>query len=95
MTDFIARHRDTYGVEPICKVLQIAPSAYWRHAAEQRNPTFRCTRSIRDDELIPEIRRVWEAWLRAPNMNCSFNLVLNIGATMKLMKWEARSMHAS
>jgi putative transposase len=30
---YIDQHRDAYGVEPICQVLQIAPSAYRRHAA--------------------------------------------------------------
>jgi hypothetical protein len=28
MTEFVAEHRDTYGVEPICRVLKIAPSTY-------------------------------------------------------------------
>ena len=41
--------------------MQIAPSAYWRHAAEQRNPALRCARAIRDGELIPQIQRVWQA----------------------------------
>lgn len=50
-----------YGVEPICKVLQIAPSGYWRHAARTRNPALRCARARRDDELIPHIQRVWHA----------------------------------
>jgi putative transposase len=44
--------------------LQIAPSGYWRHAAEQRNPALRCARAIRDDELIPQIQRVWQANLQ-------------------------------
>ena len=38
---FVDQHRDRFGVEPICKVLQIAPSGYWRHAARQRNPALR------------------------------------------------------
>ena len=33
MIAFINEHRDTYGVEPICKVLPIAPSTYRLHAA--------------------------------------------------------------
>ena len=60
MRSFVDRHRDTYGVEPICEVLQIAPSGYRRHAAEQRNPSLRCSRAIRDEELIPQIQQVWE-----------------------------------
>ena len=45
-------------------MLQIAPSAYRRHAAEQRRPELRCARAKRDEELIPEIRRVWEFNMR-------------------------------
>jgi transposase InsO family protein len=45
-------------------VLQIAPSAYWRHAARRRNPELRSTRVKRDDALIPHVRQVWEANMR-------------------------------
>ena len=31
------RHRDAYGVEPICRVLPIAPSTYHEHIAQRRN----------------------------------------------------------
>ena len=61
MRDFVDEHRGTFGVEPICKVLQIAPSAYRRHAALQREPQRRCARAQRDDVLVPEIERVWNA----------------------------------
>lgn len=64
IADFINRHRDTHGVEPICKVMQIAPSGYWRHAARQRNPELCCARARRDDALMPEIQRVWQANLQ-------------------------------
>jgi len=33
MIAFIDDHRETYGVEPICKVLPIAPSTYHDHLA--------------------------------------------------------------
>jgi putative transposase len=56
---FIDQHRDTYGVEPICKVLQVAPSGYRRYAACQRNPSLRSIRAQRDDGLMPQIERVW------------------------------------
>jgi len=39
--------------------LQIAPSAYWKHLARQRNPELRTARSKRDAQLLPEIQRVW------------------------------------
>ena len=61
MKDFVDQHRDTHGVEPICEVLQIAPSGYRRHAARQRNPALRCARAKRDDVLAPQIERVWQA----------------------------------
>lgn len=61
MRDFIDEHRDVHGVEPICKVLQIAPSGYRRHAAQQREPHRRCARAQRDDTLVPQIERVWQA----------------------------------
>jgi len=57
--DFIDQHRGIHGVEPICKVLQIAPSGYWRHAALRHEPQRRCARAIRDEVLIPQIERVW------------------------------------
>lgn len=61
MRDFIDAHRCTHGVEPICKVLQIVPSGYRRYAAQQRDPTLRPARARRDDELVPQIERVWQA----------------------------------
>ena len=61
---FIDQHRDTFGVEPICKVLQIASSGYRRHAAQQRNSDLRCVRAKTDDTLKLEIQRVWQANMR-------------------------------
>jgi transposase InsO family protein len=58
---YIDRHRDDYGVEPICRVLQMAPSCYWRHAARQRNPQLRSARAQRDEALKADIQRVWHA----------------------------------
>jgi hypothetical protein len=50
---YIDEHREVYGVEPICKVLQVAPSAYRRHAARQRDPSRRSARALRDEHLKP------------------------------------------
>ena len=61
MRGFVDQHRDTFGVEPICRVLQVAPSGYRRHAAQLRDPSKRCARAIRDERLQPEIKRVWQA----------------------------------
>ena len=64
MNTFVDTHRDAFGVEPICRVLQIAPSGYRLHATRQRNPALRCARAQRDDVLIPKIERVWQANLQ-------------------------------
>ena len=61
MNAFVDQHRHTHGVEPICKALQIAPSAYRRHAARRRNPALRCARAQRDEALAPHVERVWQA----------------------------------
>jgi transposase InsO family protein len=59
MVGFIDDHRDTFGVEPICEVLPIAPSTYFRHKAQQTDPTRRSARVQRDEELRDIIRRIW------------------------------------
>ena len=59
MAVFIDEHRGSYGVEPICAVLPIAPSTYYAHKAMQADPTLRSVRAQRDELLKPEIRRVW------------------------------------
>lgn len=61
---FIDQYRCAYGGEPICRVMQVAPSRYWRHAAQQRNPALRCACLQREDVLSVEIERVWRANLQ-------------------------------
>lgn len=58
------KHRGTYGVEPICKVLQIAPSGYRRHAAHQSKPELRSARAKTDDTLMPQVQQVWDSNLQ-------------------------------
>jgi len=60
MVDFINQYRAHHGVEPICKLLPIAPSTYWRHKALSRQPERRCAREKRDEQLLPEVQRVWK-----------------------------------
>jgi transposase InsO family protein len=60
MVSFIDEHRDAYGVEPICEVLPIAPSTFYEQMARRAHPDLRPARAKRDDELRPEIRRVWK-----------------------------------
>jgi transposase InsO family protein len=60
MVSFIDAHRETYGVEPICRVLPIAPSTYYEQKARERDPSRRSARTRSDAALKPEITRVWE-----------------------------------
>jgi putative transposase len=60
MVSFIDDHRKAYGVEPICRVLPIAPSTYYRRKAEQRDPAKRSARAQHDENLRAIIRRIWE-----------------------------------
>ncbi|WP_439670756.1 IS3 family transposase [Cupriavidus necator] len=61
LRDFIDEYRGTLGVEPICRVLQIAPSGYRRYAASKRDPALLSARAKRDAALVPHIERVWQA----------------------------------
>jgi transposase InsO family protein len=60
MIAFIDDHRGAYGVEPICRVLKIAPSTYHAHDARRRRPDTAPPRVRRDGVLSVEIRRVFD-----------------------------------
>jgi putative transposase len=55
MIAYVDAHKDRYGVEPICRVLPIAPSTYY---AASRRPAS--ARAVRDAKLKGEIARVHE-----------------------------------
>ena len=59
MIAFIDDHREAYGVEPICKVLPIAPSTYHAHIAQRVDASKRSARAQRDAELKIEVQRVF------------------------------------
>ena len=59
MIAFVDDHRDVYGVEPICKVLPIAPSTYHERQAQRRDPARLSARARRDLDLKPQIARVF------------------------------------
>ena len=61
MYAMVDEHRHSHGVESICKLLQIAPSAYRRHAARLRNASLEAPRTQRDQQLMPHIERVWKS----------------------------------
>lgn len=52
---FISTHKQRWGVEPICRVLEVAPATYY--AAISRPPS---ARRLRDGELQAAIQRVWQ-----------------------------------
>jgi transposase InsO family protein len=58
MVAFIDAHRGSFGVEPICSQLPIAPSTYYARKASQANPELRSKRAQRDEWLKDEILRV-------------------------------------
>jgi len=60
MVAFIDQHKEKYGVEPMCRVLPIAPSTYHQHARRKRRPELRPEREKRDAVLQDEIGRVYE-----------------------------------
>ena len=59
MVAFIDDHRGQFGVEPICRVLPIAPSTYFKRKAEERDPMRRSARAQQDAILRAIIQRIW------------------------------------
>ena len=51
---FIAAHKERWGIEPICRVLRVAPSTYY---ARTTRPA--AARTVRDRELQAAVGRVW------------------------------------
>jgi putative transposase len=60
MVRFIDDHRKTYGVEPICRVLPIAPSTYFRYKRLERHPSCRSVRAVSDQVLRAIIQQIWD-----------------------------------
>jgi putative transposase len=56
MVDYIDAHRDKFGVEPICRVLQVAPSTYYAAKARPQS-----ARAMRDAVMIPILVALWTA----------------------------------
>ena len=55
---YIDEHRGEFGVEPICKVLQVAPSSYY---AAKRRVVEPSARAVRDAVLMPILLALWVA----------------------------------
>jgi transposase InsO family protein len=60
MIAFIDDHREVYGVEPICRVLPIAPSTYYVHAGRRIDPSRAPAQMRRDAELCEKIACVFD-----------------------------------
>ena len=60
MAKFIDDHKQKYEIEPICRVLPIAPSTYHREKYLANNLGKRSLGSQHDDFYISEIRRIWQ-----------------------------------
>ena len=82
MNAFIDEHRARCGVEPICSALQVAPSAYRRHAARVREPARLPARVQRDAELMPQVQRLFDANLRVYGADKVWRQLLREGVTV-------------
>jgi putative transposase len=56
IVDFIDAHRDEFGVEPICNVLQFAPSTY---RAAKRRELLPSARAVRDVAMMQVLMVLW------------------------------------
>ncbi len=61
MVQFVEEHRATYGVEPICHAIGMAPSTFYEQHARQSLPERQPARAQRDARLRPEIARCGHA----------------------------------
>ena len=64
MISFIDEHRSVFWVEPICRLLPIAPSTYYENVAKRLDVDRLSVRARSDIALKIEIRRVFEANFR-------------------------------
>jgi transposase-like protein len=56
VTAFVDEHRGRFGVEPICRTLDVSASAYYQRRTGQRS-----ARSLEDERLLAQIRELHEA----------------------------------
>ena len=60
MMDFIEESREAFGVEPLCKALQFAPSTYYDRRAIVRDPERSSRRAKSDAAMSLRIDGAWE-----------------------------------
>ena len=86
MIAFIDEHRAIHGVEPICKVLPIAPSIYHSHAARRTDPSKAPARWRSDAELSVAIRRIWDGNMGSGRSGGSYS---GRELTWRVARWPA------
>lgn len=84
MIGFIDDHRAEHGVEPICRVLPIAPSTFYEHLAIARDPARASDRAKRDGVLRREVQRVWDQNFKVYGVRKVFAIGLERMATQWL-----------
>jgi putative transposase len=58
MVAYVDQHRDEFGVEPICRTLQLAPSTYYAAKAREVAPS---ARAVRDAVMMQVLMTLWVA----------------------------------
>ena len=100
MVKFIDDEKEKYEVEPICRILPIAPSTYYRIKDEQDNPEKQCRRKQSDKHLMAQIKQIWQAsgcrygirkvWHKQSKMACQSLVMLPLNADETA--WHTRRM---
>ena len=75
MSAFIDAHRARFGVEPICRTLDVSASAYYQRASGQRS-----AREIEDERVLARIREVHAANYEAYGYRRLWKALLREGA---------------
>jgi putative transposase len=76
VTGFIDMNRGRFGVEPICRTLEVSASAYYLRATEHRS-----AREIEDERLLKVIRATHEANFEAYGYRKTWKALLRAGET--------------
>ena len=87
MIAFIDEHRGEYGVEPICRVLPIAPSTYHQRKARQADPSRLPLRAKSDAALRVEIQRVFDANFRVYGVRKVWRQLRREGFDVPVARW--------
>jgi hypothetical protein len=81
---FIDTHRERFGVEPICRVLDVSASAY-----RQRRTGRRSRRQLEDERLLGSIRGIHEANYLAYGSRRMWKALLRAGGASDAAAWSA------